>query len=198
DLHVTGVQACALPISAAVTWRIRPFEATDRDAVVRLWQRCGLTRPWNDPGRDIDRKLTVQRELFVVGEGDGVVVASGMAGFDGHRGRLNYLAVDPDHRGRRHRRPLVEHGERALEALGRPEVNLQVRTGNAEALAFYAALGYGTRRRRQPRQAPGRGLSACSSPRWARGAGATPAARSARGRRRTPRRRRGRRGGRSR
>lgn len=127
-----------------MTWRIRPFEATDRDAVVRLWQRCGLTRPWNDPGRDIDRKLTVQRELFVVGEVDGVVVASVMAGFDGHRGWLNYLAVDPDHRGRGHGRALVEHVERALEALGCPKVNLQVRTGNAEALAFYAALGYGT------------------------------------------------------
>ncbi len=72
---------------------IRPFQPADTEAVVSLWQICGLTRPWNDPYRDIQRKLAEQPELFLVGEVDGMLMASAMIGNDGHRGWLYYLAV---------------------------------------------------------------------------------------------------------
>lgn len=121
---------------------IRPFERADTEPVVALWVRCGLTRPWNDPHKDIERKLTVQPDLFLVGVQDGAVVATVMAGYDGHRGWVNYLAVDP---GRRHRGlagRLMAAVERELTALGCPKVSLQVRAGNEVALGFYTALGY--------------------------------------------------------
>lgn len=121
---------------------IRPFHVDDTDAVVELWRAAGLTRPWNDPHRDIARKLTVQPELFLVGERERRVVASAMAGYDGHRGWVNYLAVDPAHRGRGHARALMAEIERLLTAAGCPKVNLQVRADNEAALGFYAALGY--------------------------------------------------------
>jgi len=121
---------------------IRGFDENDRDAVVRLWQRCELTRPWNDPHRDIDRKLSVQPELFLVGEADGVVVASVMAGYDGHRGWLNLLAVDPDHQRRGYARELVAAAEQRLTTLGCPKLNLQVRATNHAVLAFYDSIGY--------------------------------------------------------
>jgi ribosomal protein S18 acetylase RimI-like enzyme len=129
--------------------RIRPFDPADTEPVVALWQACGLTRPWNDPRRDIARKLEVQPELFLVGvadrpgDADGAVIASAMAGYDGHRGWVNYLAVHPDHQRAGHARALMAEVERLLEERGCAKVNLQVRDGNAEALAFYAALGYG-------------------------------------------------------
>ncbi|MFP3617399.1 GNAT family N-acetyltransferase, partial [Paraburkholderia sp. SIMBA_050] len=78
----------------------------DESAVVALWQACGLTRPWNDPHRDIARKLTEQPELFLVGEADGRLVASAMIGFDGHRGWVYYLAVAPACQGRGYGRML--------------------------------------------------------------------------------------------
>jgi len=122
--------------------KIRPFAASDELAVIELWRRCGLTRIWNDPSLDIRRKLAVQSELFVVGEKDGKVVASAMAGYDGHRGWVNYLAVDPACRLQGLGRQLMAYLEAGLHALGCPKLNLQVRTGNAEALAFYRSLGY--------------------------------------------------------
>lgn len=122
--------------------RIRPFEESDTDAVVLLWETCGLTRPWNDPRKDIARKLEVQRELFLVGELDGRVVATVMAGYDGHRGWVNYLAVDPSERGRGFGRAVMREVEARLEQLGCPKLNLQVRTDNEQAVAFYRALGY--------------------------------------------------------
>jgi ribosomal protein S18 acetylase RimI-like enzyme len=121
---------------------LRAFRPRDEPQVIALWERCELTRPWNDPRKDIARKSTVQRELFVVLERDASIVGSLMAGYDGHRGWLNYLAVDPAHRLRGYARLLVEHAERALMARGCPKVSLQVRLANAAATAFYRKLGY--------------------------------------------------------
>lgn len=121
---------------------IRPFEPADTEPVVALWERCGLTRPWNDPRKDIERKLTVQPDLFLVGVQGGAVVGSVMAGYDGHRGWVNYLAVDPDHRHAGLAGRLMSVVELRLVALGCPKVSLQVRSGNAGALEFYSALGY--------------------------------------------------------
>lgn len=121
---------------------LRPFREDDTEAVVALWQACGLTRPWNDPRRDIARKLQVQRDLFLVGELDGELVATAMAGYEGHRGWVNYLAVAPRLQGRGFGRQLMERVEALLAAAGCPKLNLQVRAGNAAALGFYGRLGY--------------------------------------------------------
>ena len=122
--------------------QIRPYTPADETAVIALWQRCELTRPWNDPRKDIERKLTVQPELFVVGERQGQIVATAMAGFDGHRGWINYLAVSPEVQKQGLGRQLMAHVEQALTAMGCTKLNLQVRAGNAQARAFYQAIGY--------------------------------------------------------
>ena len=121
---------------------IRPFDRADLDATVALWRDCGLVRPWNDPVRDIERKQLVQPELFLVGLMDAAVVGSVMAGYDGHRGWVNYLAVSPEHQRRGIARQLMSRVEQELLAMGCPKINLQVRDGNDETIRFYAALGY--------------------------------------------------------
>jgi ribosomal protein S18 acetylase RimI-like enzyme len=121
---------------------IRSYQPGDEAAVIALWRAAGLTRPWNDPKRDIERKLTVQPELFLVIEDAGVLVATAMVGYDGHRGWVNYLAVAESHRRRGLARLLMAEAERALTERGCPKLNLQVRSTNAEVLAFYARLGY--------------------------------------------------------
>lgn len=121
---------------------IRPVTAADTSRAIELWTEAGLVRPWNDPQLDIERKLTVQPELFLVVEIDGEVVATAMAGYEGHRGWVNYLAVATSHRGRGIARALMTRIETELEARGCPKLNLQVRADNADALGFYRALGY--------------------------------------------------------
>lgn len=123
---------------------IRPFEPADENAVVALWKACGLTRPWNDPMRDIARKLLVQRELFLVGLSQQQIVACVMAGYDGHRGWINYLAVDPAWRRQQYGQQIMHAAEQRLLAMGCPKINLQVRTGNADVIAFYESLGFQT------------------------------------------------------
>jgi ribosomal protein S18 acetylase RimI-like enzyme len=126
----------------APAWRIRAFVPADTDAVVALWQGCGLTRPWNDPLGDIARKATTQPELFLVGTLDERVVATAMVGYDGHRGWVNYLAVAPSCRLGGHARALMQEAERLLALRGCPKLNLQLRRTNTAAAGFYRALGY--------------------------------------------------------
>jgi ribosomal protein S18 acetylase RimI-like enzyme len=121
---------------------IRPFKSGDEKAVVALWQLCDLVRPWNNPHRDIQRKLRVGPDLFLVGVLDGEVVASVMAGYEGHRGWLNYLAVAPKFQRRGFARAIVAEAERLLREAGCPKINLQVRTSNQSVIDFYRHLGY--------------------------------------------------------
>lgn len=121
----------------------RAFTQADTEAVVQLWNDCGLTRPWNDPYKDIGRKCSVSPELFWVGtDASGQLMATIMVGYDGHRGWINYLAVHPAHQRQGHARQLMQRAEQALFELGCPKLNLQVREGNEAVITFYESLGY--------------------------------------------------------
>ncbi|HEX6529963.1 MAG TPA: GNAT family acetyltransferase [Burkholderiales bacterium] len=122
--------------------QIRPFQRGDEAAVISLWEECQLARPWNDPRKDIARKLAVQPELFLVGTVEGEIVATVMAGYEGHRGWVNYLAVAPRARRRGHARALMQRVEQLLLERGCPKLSLLVRNSNPEAIAFYRRLGY--------------------------------------------------------
>lgn len=122
--------------------QIRPFNAADETAVVALWEECRLTRPWNNPHKDIARKLAEQPELFLVGVVNEALIATVMAGYEGHRGWVYYLAVAPALRGRGFGRALMQHVEALLVRRGCPKLSLLVRTSNPEAIAFYRHLGY--------------------------------------------------------
>lgn len=121
---------------------IRPYRSDDESAVISLWQRCDLTRPWNDPRKDIARKLAVRPEWFLVAESDGAVVGTAMVGYDGHRGWVYYLGVDPARQRAGIGRSLMAEAERLLRLEGCPKINLQVRTSNADALEFYRQIGF--------------------------------------------------------
>ena len=122
--------------------QIRSFQEVDQTAVIALWESCGLVVPHNNPVRDIQRKLEVGRELFLVGLREEVVVAAAMGGYEGHRGWVNYLAVAPALRGAGLGRQMMQELERRLLSLGCPKLNLTVRDSNRDAIAFYRALGY--------------------------------------------------------
>ncbi|MEM1113448.1 MAG: GNAT family acetyltransferase [Pseudomonadota bacterium] len=122
--------------------KIRLFEESDRASVIALWEACGLTRPWNDPGKDIDRKMSFQPELFFLGELESEVIASAMAGYDGHRGSVFYLAVSPGHQSQGYGHILMQHIERRLISMGCPKLNIVVRSSNLDALGFYSSLSY--------------------------------------------------------
>ena len=121
---------------------IRTYRESDQDAVVGLWRECGLVVPQNDPKKDICRKLGIQRDLFLVGAMGSKLVATVMAGFDGHRGWINYLPVATGSQNRGLGRRMMDAAEARLREMGCPKINLQVRNSNADVIEFYRAIGY--------------------------------------------------------
>src|SRR3954471_7077197 len=121
---------------------IRPFAISDKNAVIELWRRCDLLRPQNDPHKDIARKMKVRPDLFLVGLLDEKIIASVMAGYDGHRGWLYYVGVDPQYWRRGYGREIVAHAEDLLRKSGCGKINLQVRTSNKDVIEFYRQCGF--------------------------------------------------------
>jgi len=122
--------------------KISEFQDHQTEDVVALWQRCGLTRPWNDPYKDILRKQTDKNGKFFVGHEANRLIATIMVGYDGHRGSINYLAVDPAVAGNGHGRHLMQMAEAFLLSLECPKINLCVRRDNEAVIKFYDGLGY--------------------------------------------------------
>ena len=121
---------------------IRPFKLEDKNSVVELWKICRLTRPWNNPEKDIERKLNVQSEMFLVLEIQGSIIGSVMAAYDGHRGVINYLAVHPGYQKKGYGKILMTHVEEELLNKGCPKINLLVRSDNLNVKRFYKGLHY--------------------------------------------------------
>ena len=129
---------------------IRPMHDGDEKAVVELWRVCGLLRSWNDPHRDIESaRVNPSSDIFVAvaGNGDERIVGSVMAGFEGHRGWVYYVAVVPEHRSQGLGRRLMHHAQGWLEQRGAPKVMLMIREENEAVRRFYEALGYEVERR---------------------------------------------------
>jgi ribosomal protein S18 acetylase RimI-like enzyme len=122
---------------------IRPYSESDQEQVIELWKRVFPDAPpHNNPAKDIKTKREVQPELFLVAVLDDRLVGTAMAGFDGHRGWIYYLGVDPEKQRQGIGTALMKRVEAQLLAIGCPKLNLQIRADNAEVQAFYESLGY--------------------------------------------------------
>jgi ribosomal protein S18 acetylase RimI-like enzyme len=122
---------------------IDEYNSDDEADLIGLWQECGLVVPWNNPLSDIARKMEDSPELFFCGKIDGCLVASCMAGYDGHRGWIYFLAVAKSQQRNGLAAKLVAHVEAKLIDLGCPKLELMVRDTNREVIAFYEAIGFG-------------------------------------------------------
>lgn len=121
---------------------IRSYHESDYGDVVHLWKACGLVVPWNDPLRDIERKLTIQPDLFLIGVLNDKIIATAMVGYEGHRGWVNYLAVRPKIQRQGIATQMMKEAERLLLELGCPKLQVQVRTTNSGVIEFYKKLEY--------------------------------------------------------
>jgi ribosomal protein S18 acetylase RimI-like enzyme len=125
------------------TLSIASIADADIAEVIALWQRCNLTRPWNDPAADIAQARKGPNSAVLVGRDGGAIVATAMVGHDGHRGWVYYVATHPDRRGKGYGRAIMNAAEDWLRRAGIAKLQLLVRRDNAAVGAFYQSIGYG-------------------------------------------------------
>ena len=127
---------------------IRSYHPDDEPSVIQLWKTVFPDAPpRNDPRKDINTKSKLQPDLFLVALTGNLLVGTAMAGFDGHRGWIYYLAVAPDYQRQGIGTAIMQKVEESLTQLGCPKLNLQIRADNVEVQAFYERQGYETEQR---------------------------------------------------
>jgi ribosomal protein S18 acetylase RimI-like enzyme len=122
--------------------QIAEIETSDISEVIALWQRCELTRPWNDPTQDINFAMASTNSTILVGKLEGKIIATTMTGHDGHRGAIYYLAVDPSCQGKGYGRAIHGAAVEWLKEQGVWKINLMTRSENTKVQGFYEKLGY--------------------------------------------------------
>lgn len=122
--------------------KIRKFQESDKDSLIQLWQMVFPDDPpHNKPSKVIDAKLNVDDLIFIV-EDNQELIGACIAGYDGHRGWLYAVAVDPAHRRKGIGEKLVKYSLRILKEIGCIKVNLQLRSSNTGVATFYQSLGF--------------------------------------------------------
>ena len=121
---------------------IRSFRQEDEVPLIKLWEKCKLVVAWNDPSKDIRRKVQLDPGGFLLSLHDNSLIASVMAGYEGHRGWINYLAVDPEYRRKGLGKTMMKAAETYLEQFECPKINLQIRAKNHQVIEFYKSIGF--------------------------------------------------------
>jgi ribosomal protein S18 acetylase RimI-like enzyme len=122
--------------------RIRTYQESDKKELIQLWKDCGLVVPWNNPELDIERKLNQNSDEILVGLIDDKIVATAIVGYDGHRGWIYYLGVNPKYQKLGFGNQLMREAEKYLLSIGCPKINIMVRESNTEVINFYGSIGY--------------------------------------------------------
>ena len=123
-------------------YNIFVFEDKYRPQVIDLWEQCNLIKSWNDPNKDIDRKLRINDNLFLIVQFNEIIIGSAMGGYDGHRGSVYYLSVDPKYQNKGIGKILMKEIEKRLIAVGCPKINIFIRNSNIEVKEFYQSIKY--------------------------------------------------------
>lgn len=121
---------------------IRNYNLSDEAQVIDLWVKCDLVRPWNNPKKDIERKLKVDPDLFLVGVLNNKIVATVIGGYEGHRGWINYLAIEPSQQRKGYGKIIMKEIEERLKAKGAPKINIQIQSTNKSVINFYKSIDY--------------------------------------------------------
>ena len=125
-----------------MTWKIRVGTAQDAEALLALWRRADAEETVSDDAESVETLLARDPSALLLAEADGSVIGSLIVGWDGWRGQLYRLAVDPRWRRRGVATDLVRTAEERLRGLGAKRVAAIVVTAHDHAQGFWRSVGY--------------------------------------------------------
>ena len=122
---------------------IRQARPDDHTALVILWRRAGLTPDIGDDLASFAWAVThFGAHYWVLTDDAGRILGSVLAAFDGRRGWIHHLAVDPVHQRQGFGKRLMARAEQSLRDAGCPKINLLIEPRNRGVQVFYEGLGF--------------------------------------------------------
>ena len=128
--------------SSSLTVDIRDFVIEDYVAVARLWKDCGFEERPGDSLSGIKMKLERDPDLFLVAKEGAKVLGAVIGAWDGRRGWIYHIAVDPGSRRKKLGSALVREVERRMRKKGALRVHALIMKWNAPSLCMFQTLGY--------------------------------------------------------
>ena len=125
--------------------RIEPLRIDEYDQLIRLWERCRLPydRASRDSRRRIEQQLFDDRILILTLKTDeGEMIGSVIGTYDGRKGWINRLAVDPDYRRRGIAGRLIAEVEGKFNDLGIDIIAALIEDWNTASMETFERLGY--------------------------------------------------------
>jgi len=113
--------------------------------IIDLWKRSGIELSSSDTRDEIARILKRNPDLFLIGKENEKVIAVVMGAFDGRRGYVHHLAIDPDYQKKKYGKMMMDELIEKFHVKKTHKVHLFIENYNKEVVNFYRKLGWEVR-----------------------------------------------------
>lgn len=121
---------------------IEKFSMDYYNDVIKLWKKAGISVGSSDTVEELKTMLKRNPRLFLIGKSNNHVIAVVMGAFDGRRGYVHHLAVDPKHQKKGYGKILMDELMKNFRQMGVHKVHLFIEKYNEEIVDFYLKLGW--------------------------------------------------------
>ena len=124
---------------------IEKFSMKFYEKVIQLWRNAGISVGSSDTKEELERIVQRNPQLFLIGKIDEKLISVVIGGFDGRRGYVHHLAVDPDYQKKGYGKLMMDELMKKFRELGVHKVHLFIEKHNKAVVDFYRNLGWDIR-----------------------------------------------------
>ncbi len=122
--------------------KIENFSLQFYKDVVEIWKRTGISITSSDTKDGLNVMLNRNPDLCLIAKIDEKVIGVIMGGFDGRRGYVHHLAIDPEYQKKGYGTLLIDELIERFQQKRVHKIHLFIEKHNEEVIAFYAKLGW--------------------------------------------------------
>ncbi len=122
--------------------KIEKFTIELYEEIVMLWRKAGVSVGSSDTREELERLLQRNPNLFLIGKLDKKIIGVVIGGFDGRRGYVHHLAVDPDYQKKGYGKMIMDELIEKFRKIGVHKIHLFIEKYNKNVVEFYQNLGW--------------------------------------------------------
>ncbi len=126
--------------------KIENFSLQFYEDVVEIWKRTGISITSSDTKDELNVMLNRNPDLCLIAKIDEKVIGVVMGGFDGRRGYVHHLAIDPQYQKKGYGKLIMDELIERLKKKRVHKIHLFIEKHNEDVIAFYKKLGWEIRK----------------------------------------------------